>query len=103
MLDIPILIISIFASLLTFFIYALDKHAAKKGAWRTQESTLHLLSLIGGWPGALVAQQSLRHKSKKAEFRSIFWITVMLNCGTLAWLFTENGAVALQSLMVNIV
>lgn len=97
-----ILIIYIVASLLTFFIYALDKHAAKKGTWRTQESTLHFLSVIGGWPGALVAQQSLRHKSKKAEFRSIFWITIMLNCGTLAWLFTENGAVALQSLMVNI-
>ena len=97
-----ILIIYIFFSLLTFFIYALDKYAAKKGTWRTQESTLHFLSLIGGWPGALVAQQSLRHKSKKAEFRSMFWITVLLNCGTLAWLFTENGAVALQSLMVNI-
>jgi len=98
-----ILIIYMFTSLLTFFVYALDKHAAKKGTWRTQESTLHLLSLIGGWPGALVAQQSLRHKSKKTEFRSIFWITVMLNCGTLAWLFTENGVAALQSLMVNIV
>lgn len=97
-----ILIIYIFASLLTFIIYALDKYAAKKGTWRTQESTLHFLSVIGGWPGALVAQQSLRHKSKKAEFRSIFWITVMLNCGTLAWLFTENGSVVLQSLMANI-
>lgn len=55
-------------SLLTFFIYALDKSAAKKGAWRTQESTLHMLSLAGGWPGALVAQQKLRHKSKNSLF-----------------------------------
>jgi uncharacterized membrane protein YsdA (DUF1294 family)/cold shock CspA family protein len=98
-----ILIIYIFVSLLTFIIYALDKYAAKKGTWRTQESTLHLLSLIGGWPGALVAQQSLRHKSKKKEFRSVYWVTVILNCCTLAWLSTENGAEALQSLIVDII
>jgi len=38
-------------SLLTFFVYGFDKHAAETGRWRTQESTLHLLALIGGWPG----------------------------------------------------
>ena len=94
-----IFLIYIFFSLITFFMYALDKYAAKKGAWRTQESTLHLLALLGGWPGALVAQQSLRHKSRKKEFRSVFWITVLLNCGTFAWLFTESGAVTLQSIV----
>ena len=52
-------------SLLTFIMYALDKSAARKGHWRTKESTLHLLSLAGGWPGAIAAQQKLRHKSKK--------------------------------------
>ena len=52
------------ASLLTFIIYTMDKSAARKGAWRTKENTLHLLSLAGGWPGALVAQQKLRHKSQ---------------------------------------
>ena len=59
----------IIASLLTFIMYAVDKSAAQKGTWRTPESTLHFLSLIGGWPGALVAQQKLRHKSKKQPFR----------------------------------
>lgn len=45
----PPLILAIYLaiSLLTFIVYALDKSAAKKGAWRTQESTLHLLSLAG--------------------------------------------------------
>ena len=52
-----VLAIYILASLLTFIMYAVDKSAAQKGAWRTQESTLHLLSLAGGWPGALAAQQ----------------------------------------------
>ena len=77
--------------------YAVDKSAARKGAWRTQESTLHLLSLAGGWPGALVAQQKLRHKSRKQSFRFVFWVTVLLNCGAFVWLFTPTGASALQS------
>jgi uncharacterized membrane protein YsdA (DUF1294 family)/cold shock CspA family protein len=66
-------------SLLTFLVYAIDKGAAKAGSWRTAESTLHLLALAGGWPGALLAQQFLRHKSTKAPFRQVFWFTVFLN------------------------
>ena len=92
-----ILALYIVLSLLSFIMYALDKSAAKNGEWRTQESTLHLLSLAGGWPGALIAQQKLRHKSKKQTFRSVFWVTVLLNCGAFAWLFTPSGAATLQS------
>ncbi len=67
------------ASVVTFVAYAMDKSAAKQGAWRIPEKKLHLLSLAGGWPGALLAQQFLRHKSSKTEFRSVFWGTVILN------------------------
>ena len=91
------------ASLLALVMYALDKSAARKGAWRTQESTLHLLSLAGGWPGALVAQQLLRHKTRKQPFRSIFWLTVLLNCSAFIWLLTPVGASALQSLGAGVV
>lgn len=96
---IPPLILALYlgASLITFILYAVDKSAAKKGTWRTQESTLHLFSLAGGWPGAMVAQQKLRHKSKKQPFRFIFWVTVLLNCGVFVWLFTASGAASLQS------
>ncbi|MEJ2609775.1 MAG: cold shock and DUF1294 domain-containing protein [Candidatus Thiodiazotropha sp.] len=98
-IPLPILALYMAASLLTFIIYALDKSAAKSGKWRTQERTLHLLSLAGGWPGALVAQQKLRHKTKKQSFRSVFWITVFLNCGAFVWLFIPNGATTLESLI----
>lgn len=91
--------IYITASLITFFVYALDKSAAKSGAWRTQESTLHLLSLLGGWPGALIAQQKLRHKSKKESFRAVFWMTVLLNCGVFIWMFTDSGSAIVRSLL----
>ena len=80
-----------FVSLIAFAAYAMDKSAARSGAWRTAESTLHLLSLVGGWPGALVAQNRLRHKSRKASFLVAFWATVMLNCGFLGWLLTAQG------------
>ena len=66
-------------SLLTFIIYAIDKAAARAQRRRTPESTLHLLALACGWPGALLAQQWLRHKSVKQPFRSVFWATVVLN------------------------
>lgn len=67
------------ASAVAFIAYAVDKSAAANGRWRTPESTLHFLALIGGWPGALLAQQLLRHKSAKQEFRQVFWATVVLN------------------------
>jgi uncharacterized membrane protein YsdA (DUF1294 family)/cold shock CspA family protein len=74
------------ASIACFFAYAFDKAAAQAGRWRTPESTLLVLGLAGGWPGGLLAQQLLRHKSSKAPFRAAFWITVGLNvAGFVAW------------------
>ena len=68
----------------TCLAYALDKDAARKGRWRTSEKHLHLLALLGGWPAAWWAQQWLRHKSSKAEFRAVYWATLLLNCAALA-------------------
>ena len=82
-----------------FFAYALDKSTARNDGWRTRESTLHFVGLIGGWPGALVAQGILRHKSKKASFQVVFWATVMFNCGALGWLFSDSGARVLRSIL----
>ena len=80
------------ASLATFVAYALDKSAAKSGQWRTQESTLFLMGLAGGWPGAILAQQLFRHKSSKRAFQAFFWLTVIVNSGVLFWLLSPNGA-----------
>jgi uncharacterized membrane protein YsdA (DUF1294 family)/cold shock CspA family protein len=87
------------ASVAAFLAYALDKSAARSGQWRTRESTLHLIGLAGGWPGALAAQRLLRHKSRKQSFQIVFWATVMLNCCALAWLFSAPGADALRSML----
>ena len=87
------------ASVVTFVAYALDKSAAQNDQWRTKESTLQIFSLIGGWPGALIAQKSLRHKSRKQSFQVVFWATVFLNCGALFWLLTPTGSAFLRSVL----
>lgn len=84
------LCVYLLASVVTFIVYAQDKSAALDREWRTEEATLHLMALIGGWPGALIAQEMFRHKSTKAKFRSTYWATVVLNCAALAWLVTHR-------------
>ena len=79
-------------SLLTFGLYAIDKQAARRGRWRTRESTLHLLALCGGWPGAWLAQRWIRHKSRKAAFQLRFWLTVLLNCAALTGVLWLAGS-----------
>lgn len=77
-------------SVITFLAYAFDKAKAKRETQRTPESSLHLLALLGGWPGAALAQQLLRHKSKKQPFRNIFWLTVIINLAVLLWLLSTD-------------
>lgn len=74
-------------SLFTFLVYALDKSAALRGSWRVSEKMLQVLALAGGWPGALVAQRWLRHKSRKRAFQVPFWGGVVLNCAVLISFF----------------
>ena len=64
-------------SLLTFALYWDDKRSATRGTWRTSESMLHLFELLGGWPGALIAQQKFRHKTRKVSFQVAFWLIVL--------------------------
>ncbi|MEZ8575859.1 DUF1294 domain-containing protein [Vibrio splendidus] len=75
----------------TFFVYAKDKRAAINGNWRVPEKTLHTFSVAGGWLGALIAQEKLRHKTQKQPFRSIYWLTVVINAAAFAWTLTPSG------------
>lgn len=82
------------ASLLCFFVYWSDKSAALKSRWRTPESTLHMLALFGGWPGALLAQKAFRHKTVKKPFQSVFIGTILLNIAAFV-IFTSPQAASL--------
>ncbi len=90
----PILLLAVYGlfSVVGFAMYRADKLAAKRGAWRTPEVYLHAIALLGGWPGALVAQRVFRHKTTKQPFRTIFWGTVVANCVALTWLMFNMPA-----------
>jgi uncharacterized membrane protein YsdA (DUF1294 family) len=64
-------------NVLTYWAYARDKKRAQEGAWRVSEAQLHLCELLGGWPGAWIAQRRLRHKSSKGSYQFVFWLIVL--------------------------
>ncbi|MEP1741953.1 MAG: cold shock and DUF1294 domain-containing protein [Kangiellaceae bacterium] len=78
-------------SIVSIAFYQIDKFAAQQGHWRTTEKILQLLSLIGGWPGAIVMQQLLKHKSKKLSFRLKHFVMVAINLLGFYWMLTGQG------------
>ncbi|WP_281212382.1 DUF1294 domain-containing protein [Shewanella insulae] len=100
-LPIAFFVYYIVMSLITFICYAIDKRAAQQDSWRISESRLHWLSLLGGWPGAMLGQQHLRHKSSKRSFRVILWLTVFINVSLLGALMSPQGQALLTQLGVN--
>jgi len=70
-------------SLLTFFLYWRDKRQAQGDGWRTPEKVLHGAEFLGGWPGAFLAQQVFRHKTRKVSYQLVFWLIVLLH--ELVW------------------
>lgn len=69
---------------LAFGLYWHDKRSAQRSGWRTPEARLHLVELLGGWPGALIAQQAFRHKTRKLSFQLVFWLIVIAH--QVVWL-----------------
>ena len=75
-------------NVMTYWFYGQDKEAAQNGNRRVPENTLHLLSFLGGWPAAWLAQQRLRHKTQKQPFRKIYFCTIGLNILLILWLIS---------------
>jgi uncharacterized membrane protein YsdA (DUF1294 family) len=76
------------ASVICFIAYAADKAAAVERRRRVPERTLLLLGLACGWPGGLLAQRLLRHKTAKTSFQIAFWCCVVANLAAVGWLAT---------------
>lgn len=101
-LDPIILILYLLVSLVTFLLYWLDKIKATKDQRRTPEKKLHFCSLIGGWPGALIAQRILHHKSRKKSFQIAYYITVILNISAVSfYCFSGSHILKYDSLLQN--
>lgn len=71
-------------SLIELALYGLDKHRARGDGRRIPESTLQTLALLGGWPGAALAQSIFHHKTQKRSFQTAFRWTVALNLALTA-------------------
>jgi uncharacterized membrane protein YsdA (DUF1294 family) len=87
-----VLFVYLGTSLLCILIYSVDKSAAALGRWRVSESALLLLGLAGGWPGAILAQRLLHHKTKKRSFQSAFAGSIVVNI--LAFVILSSPFVA---------
>ncbi len=85
--SIVLLLISVMNAI-TYWMYAQDKEAAQAGNRRVPENTLHILSVLGGWPAAWLAQQKLRHKTQKQPFRKIYFCTIIFNILIILWLIS---------------
>ena len=76
-------------SLAAFFIYGFDKSQAQRGGLRVPEAILHLLSLLGGSPGAFLAMRVFHHKTSKRSFQVVFWLIAAVQLGVLAYLLLK--------------
>ena len=79
-------------SLVTFLFYGFDKQRAKNEKGRIPEAVLHILTLIGGTPGALIGQIVFRHKTKKWRFQMVLVVIVILQMAAIwyGWEFIKT-------------
>jgi uncharacterized membrane protein YsdA (DUF1294 family) len=82
-------------SVFSFLACRNDKKRAEAGEWRIPESTLHLLELLGGWPGSFLVQRQYRHKTSKSSYQFLFWLIVLAYeffalDSLLGWKFTKE-------------
>lgn len=78
------------ASAVTAVAWWVDKRAARQGRRRIPERRLLVLSLLGGWPGALLMTGLLRHKTRKQPFAAMLWLCALLNAATVAALLVRS-------------
>ena len=78
-------------SVSTFLFYGFDKVQSRRGGWRVPEVVLHLLSLAGGFAGALCGRQLFRHKTQKPAFLVVIVLAAALHLAFALWLLTRQG------------
>jgi uncharacterized membrane protein YsdA (DUF1294 family)/cold shock CspA family protein len=97
-----VLAVYIVVSVVTYVSYAIDKSAARRRRRRVAETSLILLGMFCGWPGAILAQQLLRHKTAKLSFRAVFWVSVLINVFVFVALNAPGVAQAIADAVVEL-
>jgi uncharacterized membrane protein YsdA (DUF1294 family) len=74
-------------SIITFLLYGYDKGQAKLGGLRVPEIVLHVLALLGGFPGGWVGRAVFRHKIRKVSFTIVLIVSTVIHVGIIYLLF----------------
>lgn len=73
---------------LSFILFGLDKHKAKKGKWRISEATLMMMAVIGGSIGAWIGMRLWHHKTMHMKFKYGIPAIVILQVCLVVYLHT---------------
>ena len=73
-----IVFIVVIINVVSFLLYGIDKHKAKKNHWRISEKTLLLWGVFAPF-GAIAGVKIFRHKTKKAKFDIILSLALVLH------------------------
>lgn len=82
-----------FTSAWAFLLFGFDKwRAGRTGSRRVAESSLCLVSALGGWPGGLLGIVVFRHKSSKPSFLFKFFLALVVWAALVggAWKLTRG-------------
>ncbi len=82
------------ASIIAFIFYGADKAMSKTGRLRIPENVLHIMSLIGGFLGALLGMLVFRHKTNYRAhplFLPVILISAILYAGLIFLLFFRSA------------
>lgn len=73
-----IVFIVVIINVVSFLLYGIDKHKAKKNHWRISEKTLLLWGAFAPF-GAVAGMKFFHHKTQKAKFDIILTLAVVLH------------------------
>ena len=85
-----LLVYYLIINVVLFILMGIDKARAKKDKWRVPESTLFIVSFLGGAIGGLAAMRVFHHKTRKPSFLIIYIISLILHCALVSLLFKNN-------------
>lgn len=74
-------------SLICFILFYIDKKRSETNGWRIAEYYLHLVELLGGWPGALLGQKYIRHKTQKWKYKLVLWAIILVHAAFWGYFF----------------
>lgn len=77
-------------SLTSVVVTVLDKLKAKFSKWRIRESTLLILSVLGGSVAMLITMLLIRHKTRKPKFMLGIPIIIILQLALAAGIYMVN-------------